>query len=393
MCATFKRLTYAAVVAQSHRRTLCLTSLDCLFSLGYARRCPLIAGYACHASADLSAPPPQSKDPSVKPRVRCTALNSDEGPHFDILGRDGFEVLPGNRTENYWKAESLIRELDGCSAVVAGSEPYTRHVLESLPALRVIARTGVGYDAIDLQAADECGIVVTTTPGVNHHSVAEHTIAMLMGLARGFPDLDQRVRSGRWKRVAYPRVMGCTLGLVGLGRIGQAVAWRAKGLGLNVIACEPFPPHEFCQQHGIELVSLEDLLARADYVSLHSPATPETKHLINARTLAMMKPGAVLINTARGSLVNEAALVDALQSGQIRAAGLDVFEVEPLPVESPLTQMSNVLLAGHVAGLDIESQRDTLVMAAETISGLRRGEWPAECIRNLQGRTDWSWSR
>ena len=329
----------------------------------------------------------------MKPRVRCTALNSDEGPHFDILGRDGFEVLPGNRGENYWKEDALIRELEGCSAVVAGSEPYTRRVLQSLPALRVIARTGVGFDAIDLQAADECGIVVTTTPGVNHHSVAEHTIALLMGVARGFPDLDQRVRNGRWKRIAYPRVMGCTLGLVGLGRIGQAVAWRARGLGLKVIACEPYPPRDFCQQHGIELVSLDELLARADYVSLHSPATAETKHLINARTLARMKPGSVLINTARGSLVDEAALAEALRSGHIRAAGLDVFEVEPLPVESPLTQMSNVMLAGHVAGLDIESQHDTLVMAGETICGLRRGEWPAECIQNLKGRTGWAWAR
>lgn len=329
----------------------------------------------------------------MNPRVRCTALNSDEGPHFEILPAAGFEVLPGTRSENYWDGAALIRELTGCSAVIAGSEPYTRQVLESLPDLRVIARTGVGFDAIDLQAADDCGIVVTTTPGVNHHAVAEHTISMLMAVARGFPDLDQRVRSGKWKRIAYPRVMGSTLGLVGLGRIGQAVATRAIGLGLKVIACEPHPVRGFCEQWGIELVDLDALLERSDYVSLHNPLTAESRKLMNAQRFARMKRGSVFLNTARGGLVDEPALIAALQSGHLRGAGLDVFEVEPLPTSSPLTQMSNVLLAGHVAGLDIESQRDTLIMAAETIRGLRDGEWPAECIQNLKSARGWSWNR
>lgn len=324
-------------------------------------------------------------------RVRCTALNSDEGPHFELLPAAGFEVLPGNRQENYWNEDALIRELQGCCAVVAGSEPYTRRVLTSLPELRVIARTGVGFDAIDLAACDELGIVVATTPGVNHHSVAEHTIALLMGVARGFPDQDQRVREGRWQRIAYPRVMGCTLGLVGLGRIGQAVAWRAVGLGMQVVATEPFPNQNFCEQWKIKLVPLDELLRQSDYVSLHSPSTPETKKLMNAERLAKMKRGSVLINTARGSLVDEPALIAALQSGHLRGAALDVFDVEPLPVSSPLTQMSNVLLAGHVAGLDIESQRDTLIMTADTIRGLRNGEWPADRIQNLKGSAKWRW--
>lgn len=329
----------------------------------------------------------------MKPRVRCTALNSDQGPHFDILRAAGFEVLPGTRTENYWQAEALIRELQGCAAVVAGSEPYTRAVLEALPELRVIARTGVGFDAIDLQAADDCQVVVTTTPGVNHHSVAEHTIALLMGVARGFPDYDQRVRTGHWLRIEYPRVMGSTLGLVGLGRIGQAVATRAVGLGMKVLACESNPRLDFCRQWGIELISLEDLLARSDYVSLHVPMTPETRKLMNAERFARMKRGSVFINTARGGLVDEPALIAALQSGHLRGAGLDVFETEPLPLDSPLIRMSNVLLSGHVAGLDVESQRDTLTMAAETIIALRDGQWPEECIQNLKGRRGWRWHR
>ena len=326
-------------------------------------------------------------------RIKCCALNSDEGPHFGILQEAGFEVFPGRRDVSFWEAETLIEELSGCCASVAGSEPYTRQVLESLPDLRVIARTGVGFDAVDLTACDELGIVVATTPGVNHHSVAEHTIALLMGIARGFPDQDQRVRSGRWKRIAYPRVMGCALGIIGLGRIGQAVATRAVGLGMDVLVYEPFPNMDFVEQWGIELLELDDVLARADYVSLHNPLTPNSQQMMNQGSFAKMKAGSVFINTARGGLVDEAALIAALQSGHLRAAGLDVFGVEPLPPESPLTQMSNVFLSGHVAGLDIESQFDTLTMAAETIIALKSGEWPKECVQNLKDASNWKWDR
>jgi len=325
-------------------------------------------------------------------KVRCTALSSDEGPHFPLLQKAGFDVLPGNRERNYWNADELIAELDGCVAVVAGSEPYTTEVLDALPKLRVIARTGVGFDAIDLAACTERNIVVTTTPGVNHHAVAEHAIALLMGVARGFPDRDRLVREGNWKRFNTPRVMGSTLGLVGLGRIGRATAQRGVGLGMRVLGFDPFADAEEMRQSGIELVTLEELFAQSDYVSLHLPATAETKHFINAETLAKMKPGSVLINTARGSLVDEVALVDALKSGHLRGAGLDVFEKEPLPLDSPLLSVDRVLLCGHLAGLDEESQRDTLTMAAETIIDLKQGGWPEFCIQS-KNATGWCWER
>lgn len=326
-------------------------------------------------------------------QIKCCALNSDEGPHFPLLQENGFTVLPGNRELNYWDPNALITELQDCVGVIAGSEPYTREVLQQLPLLRVIARSGVGFDAVDLPTCDEMGIVVATTPGVNHHAVAEHTIALLMAVARGFPDLDQRVRSGAWRRIAYPRVMDSTLGVIGLGRIGQAVATRAVGLGMNVLACEPYPDMDFVHRWGIELVELDQLLAESDYVSMHNPVTEQTRGMMNADRFAQMKAGSVFLNTARGALVDEAALIAALESRHLRAAGLDVFAVEPLPVESPLTKMSNVLLSGHVAGLDIESHRDTLTMAAETIIALKSGRWPQDCIQNLKGRTDWTWDR
>lgn len=327
------------------------------------------------------------------PKVMCTSLNAEQGPHHEIFREAGYEVQVAPRSIDLWQEENLINLLSDCHAVLAGSEPYTPNVIESLPNLRVIARTGVGFDAINLAACDKAGVVVTTTPGVNHHSVAEHTLALLFGVARGFPDNDRRVRENRWKRIARPRIMGRTLGIVGLGRIGRAVAWRAAGLGMKILAYEPYPDQEFIQQWRIDLVSFEDLLKGSDYVSLHLPMSAESKHLMNAETFAMMKPGSVLINTARGALVDESALYEALKSGHLRGAGLDVFEVEPLPTSSPLLELDNILLAGHLAGLDEESHDDTFQMAAETVIQLEKGEWPTFCIQNLKQVKDWSWKK
>ena len=325
------------------------------------------------------------------PKVACTALNTDEGPHLEIFSRAGFDVvLPPAGTDMY-REDHLISVLQDCDAVVAGSEPFTRRVIAASPKLRVIARRGVGFDAVDLQAADDHDVAVTTTPGVLDESVAEHTITMLLACARGFPGLDQQVRQGRWIRTAYPRAAGKTLGIVGLGRIGQAVVPKAQGLGMKVIAYDPYPNTAFAQKSNVELTSLDELWARSDFISLHLAMSPETYNLINQTTLAKMKRGAILINTGRGQLVNEDDLCIALQSGQLAAAGLDVFHKEPLPLTSPLLKLDNVLLSGHLAGLDVESNYDIAVRFAETIVSLSKGGWPAECIRNLKGRTDWKW--
>ena len=325
------------------------------------------------------------------PNVLCTSLNSDEGPHLGLLEAAGFTVRHAAPGRSLFDGQVLKAAAEGCAAIIAGSEPWPRWLIESLPELRVLSRTGVGYDAIDIAACDERRVVVATTPGVNHHAVAEHTIALLMGAARGFPLRDQQVRAGIWKRVSMPRVMGRTLGIVGLGRIGRAVATRAVGLGMQVIAYDPYPPLEFAEQWRVPMTTLEDLFRRSDYITLHLPMSPDVMHLVNAQTISWMKPEAVLINTARGLLVDERALCDALRSGQMRAAALDVFEIEPLPIDSPLLVLDNVLLSGHMAGLDHESQFDTLTMAADTIIQLRDGKWPTERIRNLAGVKDWRW--
>ena len=326
-------------------------------------------------------------------KVRLIAGVAKTGPHLPILKEAEFEILHSDKQVQVFQADCLIEELAGCSAVISGSEPYTAEVLAACPELRVIARTGVGYDAIDTAACDRAGVVVAVTPGVNHHAAAEQAIALLMGVARGFPAADRMVREGRWGFVAQPRLIGSTVGLVGLGRIGQAVATRAVGLGLNVIAFEPSPPEEFIEQWNIELVTLEELLGRSDYVSLHCPYSKDSHHLMDAEKFAQMKPGSIFINTARGMLVDESALVESLRSGHLRGAGLDVFEVEPLPLESDLLTLPNVLLAPHLAGADNESRFDTLTMSANTIVQLASGDWPAEQIVNLKEVQDWSWSR
>lgn len=324
-------------------------------------------------------------------KVLCTALNGEEGPHFSILRNAGAVCDVVDRKLDLYNPDVLKQVIAGYPAIIAGSEPYPPHVIASNPGLRVLARAGVGFDAINLPECDARGIVVATTPGVNHHAVAEHAIAMLMAIARGFPAYDQEVRRCVWTRVSRPRVMGSTIGLIGLGRIGQATATRAVGLGMKVLSFDPYPSAEFLKQCPVEMVGLDELLSRSDYVSLHSPAIAATKHLINAQTIAKMKDGAVLINTARGQLVDEKALIAALQAGKLRAAGLDVFEVEPLPADSPLLGMSNVLLSGHIAGLDNESHNGTWELAANIILQLHAGKWPADCIQNLKGVTGWKW--
>lgn len=325
------------------------------------------------------------------PTVLCTALSTEAGPHFEMLRNAGFEVSVVDRSLNIYKAENLLSVVREVDAVIAGSEPWPRAVIEQLPRLRVLARTGVGFDAIDLAACDDYRVVVATTPGVNHHAVAEQALAMLLSVVRGYPRRDLSVREGIWERPSLPRLMGSTVGVLGLGRIGQAFVEKLSGLGVRVLGYDPYANAEFVQRTGIELKSFDEVLTQSDYLSLHLPVTPETKGIFHAANLARMKPGSVLINTARGALVDEPALIAALQSGHLRAAALDVFEVEPLPADSPLRKMSNVLLSAHIAGLDNESQFDTLKMSADTILQLFRGEWPANRIQNLRGVTGWTW--
>jgi D-3-phosphoglycerate dehydrogenase/(S)-sulfolactate dehydrogenase len=285
---------------------------------------------------------------------------------------------------------TLIGMLEGIDAVLASVEPYTPAVLAATH-LRVIARHGVGYDAINVPAATERRIAVAVSPG-NHESVAEQMVALLFAVFRGVVWRDRSVRAGAWDRAILPRLSGRTLGLVGMGRIGRAVVPRAVGLGLKVIAHDPAADAKFAAAHGVRLVTFNDLLAEADIVSLHVPVLPTTNQLMNAGTLARMKKGAVLINTSRGGLVDEQALLTALQSGHLFGAGLDVFQREPSPADNPLFRLDNVVVSPHMAGLDHESNAEMARRAAQSVVDLYEGRWPEGCIVNDEIRPGWKWT-
>jgi phosphoglycerate dehydrogenase-like enzyme len=306
-----------------------------------------------------------------------------------LLRGAGFElVYPGKGAQ--LTEEELFYHLTGIQAAIAGSEPYSRRVLDAHPDLRIIARAGVGYDAVDVAAATEHGVAVATTPGTNQDAVAEHTFAMLLALAKHLVPQHHGTRTGTWPRQANLPLRGRTLGIAGLGRIGKAVAIRGECFLMRLLAYEPVPDEEFARRHGVTFVSFERLLAESDFLSLHVPLTPESRHLINRRTLALMKPTAFLINTARGALVSEADLLEALRAGRLAGAALDVFEEEP-PPPGPLLELDNVVLTPHAAGVDLQSRDDMALSAARAIVALSRGEWPAEQIVNpdVRGRFRW----
>ena len=312
-----------------------------------------------------------------------------DGPFLRVLREAGFEVVYPAKAAQMTE-EELLTALHGISAALSGSEPYTARVLAANPSLRVIARAGVGYDAVDLAAATAHGVAVTITPGTNQDSVAEHTFSMILGLTRDLVNQHLGVKSGRWPRGTNLPLRGRTLGIAGLGRIGKAVALRGEAFGMRLLAYDPFPDTAFAAAHNIPLVSFDRLLAESDFLTLHLPLTPESRYLINRQTLSRMKPAAFLINTARGGLVREPDLVEALRTKTIAGAALDVFEEEP-PGPSPLFELDNVLLTPHAAGTDTQSRDDMALSAARAIVSLSRGEWPADKVVNPEVRSKFKW--
>jgi D-3-phosphoglycerate dehydrogenase len=322
--------------------------------------------------------------------IAPTALAGLKTSFADTLRSAGFELVYHGRPHQL-EEDELMEALGDADASVAGSEPYTPAVLAAHPRLKVIARVGVGYDAVDLAAATKHGVAVCIAPGTNQGAVAEHTFMLMLALSRSLISQHQGVTSGAWPRGTTLPLRGETLGIAGLGRIGKAVATRALAFEMNVIAHDPFPDSAWASQHGIPLVSFEEMLRRSDFLSLHMPALPETAHLINARTLALMKATACLINTSRGAVIDEPALAEALKSRRLAGAGLDVFEKEP-PGKNPLLGLDNVVLTPHAAGGDRRSRDDMAQSAAEAIVSLARGEWPAEKVVNPQVRATFRWT-
>jgi D-3-phosphoglycerate dehydrogenase len=276
----------------------------------------------------------------------------------------------------YPPEEVMAKACADAQGILARLGDVTKRVIEAAPRLRIVARHGVGVDAVDLAAATARGIVVTTTGSLNAAAVSEYTMALLMALQRHLPRADADMRAGKWNRdpLVGEEMEGQTIGIIGLGAIGTRVARHALGFNMRVIAYDPVgkPPDDL----AVEMVSLPALLARADIVTCHPRLTPETNRMIDAAAFAQMKQTAVLVNTSRGEVVDGAALIEALRSNRIRGAALDAFETEPLPAESPLRRLPNVVLSPHVAGQTHAAVARVAISAAQSILDELAGKRP-----------------
>ena len=351
---------------------------------------PDMAAYVAFLRSELGSPPPawqpepgrdQGQTHHAAPAARAFRVlitSRSFGPNCpDALERmraAGCILLPNELGRAPTEAE-LIARIRDVDALIAGTEPITAAVLAAADRLKVIARHGVGYENIDLEAARACGIVVAVAGDAIADSVADMALALMLALARRLSQGDRAVRSGAWPRLVGVEMRGKTLGIIGLGQIGRQVCRRAKGFGMQVVAYDPYPDERFARSWGVRYLPLDELLARADFVSLHAPVTPETRHLINPTTLAQMKPGAYLINTSRGELVDEAALAAALRQGRLAGAASDVFAREP-PGDNPLLTLENFIATPHSAGQTEDGLRRMGEITAENVLRVLAGAAP-----------------
>jgi D-3-phosphoglycerate dehydrogenase len=295
-------------------------------------------------------------------------------------------VLGGCETED----DIIERAGDAEVLWLCWTPQITHRVLRGLPGVRLAVRWGVGYEQIDVEAATREGVLVANCPAYGTKDVAEHTLMLLLMAARRARLTQQEMARGGWSEARADnlhRISGATLGIVGLGRIGSALATRAAPLGLRLLACDPAVSNDSMWAVGAEPVPLKTLLAESDYVSVHVPLTAETSHLFDRQAFAAMKPGSVLVNTCRGAVVDEAALVEALRTGHLAAAALDVFEVEPLPKESPLRTMPQVVLTPHMASFSEESLEDMRAEICRTTLEWARAGWASTVVNpEVRGR-------
>lgn len=304
---------------------------------------------------------------------------TEDARAIEALREDGHEVQ--FRQDLVGKGEDdVIAAIRGFAGVVASTEPYTRRVLESTPELRVLSRTGVGYDAIDVAAATERGVTVCTTVGTNDRTVADWAVLSMLALGRKLSPALEGMQGGRWDRVPGNDFWGKTVGIIGLGAIGKHVARRVRAFECEVLAYDVFQDEGFAAEVGVAYVGIDELVERADFVTIHALLTPQTRGLIDERLLRRMKPTAYVVNTSRGPLIDERAIERALRERWIAGAALDVFEVEPLSAESPLRSLDGALLSAHVAGITLESIRRSNTMACESVRRLLKGERPLSIV-------------
>ncbi len=307
--------------------------------------------------------------------VTPTSFAKNDAPLRAALENEVGEVVY-NVSGKPLSADGLAQLLPGIDGYIAGLDAIDRTALASADRLKVIARYGVGVDAVDLQAARDKGIVVTNTPGANSVSVAELAVGLILSLARNIPAAITATRSGEWPRLAGVSLEGKAVGLVGFGSIGQQVTRRLSGFDCTLLAYDPITPESRAAELGVKLLPLEELASQADFLSLHCPLTSETRGMVNAAFLQAMKPGAFLVNTARGELVDEAALLAALDSGQLRGAALDVFSNQPPATDNPLLNHPRLLATPHMGAHTDGATRAMGWMATHDCLAVLRGDEP-----------------
>jgi D-3-phosphoglycerate dehydrogenase len=310
---------------------------------------------------------------SARVLIATRSFGSTSSKPWQILAEAGCETVRADMSQKMVE-DRLIELLNEIEAAIVGVVPMTTHVLENAPRLRVVSAHGVGVDHIDLKAATRLGVIIANCPGANDQAVADLTIGLMVSTARQIPHVDRDVRGGKWGRYEGSELWKKTLGLIGLGRIGHGVAKRASGFDMQVLAYDPYVDEKQAEAIGVCMTSLEEVIASADFVSLHATLTEETRNMIGKRELEQMKPSAFLINTARGGLVDEEALYRALIEGKLAGAGLDAFTSEP-PLDSPLLELTNVVVTPHIGAHTKEAIERVGVLAAQNVvQALHTGE-------------------
>jgi phosphoglycerate dehydrogenase-like enzyme len=308
--------------------------------------------------------------------VTYPAFDGDDPRTAGVLRAAGLNIRYEPRVGERTTDEVLAFMADATAGVVS-TDPFDRAVFAGCPRLRVLARVGVGVDTIDLEAATDAGVAVTTTPGINTNTAADHTLALILACVRRVVENDASVRRGEWDRggrLIGTELAGSTVGIVGLGAIGRAVARRVAGFDARILGYDIAD----VEAPGVERVGLDDLLRRSDVVTVHVPLGPATRMLIGARELELMRPGAILVNTARGGIVDEQALLDALRGGRVGRAGLDVFEREPPGAD--LLGLDRVVVSPHVAGISVVAQQESLELAVSSVLAVLEGGRPAGLV-------------
>ena len=314
--------------------------------------------------------------------ITTTSYHDNPGEHHELLAQAGFEIDWARGPLPEERMLEIVGDVDG---IICGDDAITRAVLEkAMPKLRVLSKYGIGVDKIDVEAATEFGLPVLYTPGVNHTTVAEHTFGLLLAITKHIVEEANHTAAGRWERITGNEIMGKTLGIIGLGRIGKEVAIRGKAFGLNLLGYDIFWDDDFAREYDVERVEdLADILKASDIVTLHTNLTPETRHLINAERLTLMKDGVIILNCARGELVETAALAEALENGKVGAYGTDVLDQEPPPPNHPLLGAKNCLITPHVASRTSESVHRQACMATRNLILALSGEKPLAQVNDV----------